>query len=308
MKNNFFTVSIVLCVVIAYYFPEYFITIGDYKLSNLIVPLLQIIMFGMGTTISFQDFVGVIKMPKAVLIGLSLQFLIMPFWGFGITKIFDFPPEIAAGIVLVGASPSGLASNVMSLIAKANIPLSITITTCATFIAPVLTPLFMRWLGGSYIEVDFWGMVWSMAQLVLIPVLLGFVVRRIAGKQIENLNKMLPFVSMLGIALIILIITAAGQSALKSVGLLLLVAVVMHNLGGYVFGYGTAKLLKMSKQDCRTIALEVGLQNGGLASGLASQMGKMATVGLAPALFGPMMNISGSILAGIWGRKPLNTK
>lgn len=308
MKNNLFTISIVCCVVIAYFFPEYFITVGNYKLSNLIVPLLQLIMFGMGTTISLQDFVGVVKMPKAVLIGLSLQFLIMPFWGFGITKVFDFPPEIAAGIILVGASPSGLASNVMALIAKANIPLSITITTCATFIAPVLTPFFMKWLGGSYIEVNFWAMVWSMAQLVLIPVLLGFIVRKIAGQRIERLNKVLPLVSMLGIALIILIITAAGQTALKSVGVLLIIAVAMHNLGGYVFGYGTAKLLKMSKQDCRTIALEVGLQNGGLASGLASQMGKMATVGLAPALFGPMMNISGSVLAGIWGRKPQITE
>lgn len=305
MKNFTYTASIIVAVIIAYNFPQYFTHVGDFELKALIVPLLQVIMFGMGTTITFDDFKGIIRTPKAVGIGLLCQFVIMPFWGFGITQLFDFPAEIAAGIILVGASPSGLASNVMSLIAKANIALSITITTFATLLAPLVTPTLMQWLGGEFIQIDFLAMTWSMMKIVLIPVVLGFLLNAYAGKFIQNVKKYLPLISMIGIAFIIVVITAAGSASLKTVGGLLLVAVILHNIGGYVFGYGAAKIFRMNEQDCRTISLEVGMQNGGLASGLAMEIGKLATVGLAPALFGPLMNITGSMLATFWGGKPV---
>jgi len=187
------------------------------------------------------------------------------------------------------------------LIAKANIALSITITTFATIFAPLMTPIMMKWLGGQFIEINFWSMMWDIVQIIIIPVGLGFLINQYFKTIAKALRKYLPMISMIGIALIILVITAAGQEALLNVGLLLLVAVLLHNIGGYLLGYGAAKVFRMNEQDCRTVALEVGLQNGGLAAGLANQMGKIATVGLAPAIFSSLMNITGSILAGWWG-------
>lgn len=283
------------------FYPQYLVQMGDFKFSKLIIPLLQVIMFGMGTTMTFHDFVGIVKTPRAVIIGICCQFLIMPFLGFGIAQVFNFPTEIAAGIILIGSSPSGLASNVMSLIAKANVALSITITSFATMLAPLLTPLLMKWLGGQYIEIQFWGMMWDIVKIIIIPIGLGFIIHQYFKSLAKALQRYLPMISMVGIALIILIITAAGQKSLLNVGGLLLLAVLIHNLGGFILGYSAARLFRMPEQDCRTVALEVGLQNGGLAAGLASQIGKIATVGLAPAIFSSLMNVTGSILAGWWG-------
>jgi bile acid:Na+ symporter, BASS family len=305
MKNYLYTISIILAVVIAYNFPQFFVEINGFKLKGLILPLLQIIMFGMGTTMSFDDFLGVIRTPKAVLIGIVGHYLIMPLLGFSIANIFKFPPEIAAGIILVGCSPSGLASNVISFIAKANVALSITVTSVSTLLAPFLTPLLMKLLGGQFIEVDFWAMLWEIFKIIIIPVAVGFLVNKIFKDKAAWLQKVLPLVSMAGIALIIVVITAAGQKDLQKVGFLLVLAILLHNSIGYFFGYWAGRLLGLAEQDCRTTAIEVGLQNAGLASGLANQMGKLATVGLAPALFGPIMNITGSILASWWSRKPV---
>ncbi|AWV99644.1 bile acid:sodium symporter family protein [Arcticibacterium luteifluviistationis] len=302
MKNYLYTIVIIVLVIIAYNFPEYLINVGGVKLTLLIIPVLQIIMFGMGTTITIDDFLGILKTPKLVLIGLFLQFMIMPIWGYGLTQVFDFPPEIAAGMILIGSSPSGLASNVMSLLAKANIALSITLTIFATMLAPILTPTLMQWLAGEFIEIDFWGMMWSMCKIVILPVAVGFLLNRFVPKQIQAIKKILPLFSMAGIAYVITVVTAAGQASLAAVGALLFVAVVLHNLGGYAFGYGAAKLFRLNKRDARTIALEVGMQNGGLASALAVEMGKVATVGLASTIFGPLMNVTGSMLASWWGR------
>lgn len=303
MKNYLYTLSIIVAASIAYFFPEYFIQVGDFKLSNLILPLLQIIMFGMGTTMSYDDFIGVIKMPKAVIIGLVCQFTIMPFLGFTIANVFDFPPEIAAGIILIGSSPSGLASNVMSYIAKANVALSITITSFATLLAPIMTPLLMKFLGGQFIEVEFWSMFVDIFKIIIIPVGIGFLLNKILKEKGEWLQKVLPVISMAGIALIIVVITAAGQKSLQTVGFTLILATLIHNIGGFILGYWGARLFKLPEQDCRTVAIEVGLQNAGLASGLAKTMGKLATVGLAPALFGPIMNINGSLLASFWSKR-----
>lgn len=304
-KDYLFTLSIVAAVIIAYNFPSYFIEISGFQLKKLIIPLLQIIMFGMGTTMSFEDFKGVIKMPKAVLIGIFCQFSIMPFLGVTLANVFDFPPEIAAGVILVGCSPSGLASNVMAYIAKANVALSITITSFATILSPIITPFLMKMLAGQLIEIDFWAMVWDINKMVIIPIIIGFLWNMLLGKKTKMLNKIMPLVSMAGIALIIVVITANGQASLQKVGALLILCTLIHNLGGYILGYNLARLFKLSPADCRTVAIEVGLQNSGLASGLANQMGKLATVGVAPAVFGPVMNVTGSMLASWWGKKDL---
>ena len=303
MKTYLFTISIVLAACIAFTFPQFFIEINGFPLKKLIIPLLQVIMFGMGTTMSKGDFLGVVRMPKAVVIGLICQFSIMPILGFLIAKAFSFPPEIAAGVLLVGCSPSGLASNVMSYIAKANVALSITITSFATILAPILTPFLMTSLGGQYIEIEFWSMAWDIFKMIIIPIGVGVLLNQMLGEKGEWLQKALPIISMVGITVIIVIITSAGQKSLETVGFSLIFAVLLHNLGGFILGYWGSKLSGLNEQDCRTVSIEVGLQNAGLASGLAVAMGKITTVGIAPALFGPIMNITGSVLAGWWSKK-----
>lgn len=368
LRGFSYTVWIFAAVTAAMFYPGPFTQIGGFKLSLLIVPLLQIIMFGMGSQMSVNDFVGVIKMPKGVLVGVVCQFTIMPIIGITIASTFGFPPEVAAGIVLIGSSPSGLASNVMSFLAKANIALSVTLTAVATILAPLMTPLLMEWLAGQFVPIDFWGMMLSIANMVILPIIAGLIFNAFSyGKETRKsitiqlivfaliialknyialattditlseivmpflsdlfwfyvlpiigalifkyaakgnkdwLDNALAFISMLGIGIIISIITASGRDSLLEIGALLIFASLLHNCLGYFLGYWGSKLVGMDERSCRTIALEVGMQNGGLASGIALEMGKVATVGLAPAVFGPMMNITGSSLATWWRGKP----
>jgi bile acid:Na+ symporter, BASS family len=372
-KGFSYSIWIFTAVTVSMYYPQFFLSYGNFELKGLIVPLLQIIMFGMGSQMSLKDFAGVIKMPKGVIAGVICQFTIMPFIGVSIAILFNFPPEIAAGVILVGSSPSGLASNVMSFLAKANLALSVTLTAFATLLSPLLTPFLMKTLAGQFIEVDFWNMMLGIFNMVILPIVAGlifnifslskvsvkgkiiqllsyfliillrnfiafqtseisimefikgisidvfwFLVLPIAGAFLfkymakgnnEGLSKVLAFISMLAIGIIIVVITAAGRDSLLEVGLLLILACFMQNMFGYGLGYSVARfILKMNENDCRTIALEVGMQNGGLASGLALQMGKVATVGLAPAVFGPMMNITGSSLATWWRGKEVGSR
>jgi len=303
-RNLVYTALIIAVVVLAMLFPAPFREIGGFQLKTLIIPLLQIIMLGMGTTMSLADFGEVAKQPRAVLIGLLCQFTIMPFMGYFLASSFGFPPEIAAGVILIGCSPSGLASNVMCFIAKANVALSITITSLATLLAPLMTPTLMKLLAGQFIAVSFWDMMIDILKIVIAPVVVGLVLNRVLRKSAVLLNRVMPLISMAGIVLIVGIITAAGRESLLTVGWTLGLCVLLHNLSGFALGYSMARLLRMPEQSCRTVAIEVGLQNGGLASGLALQMGKVATVGLAPALFGPIMNTTGSLLATYWSQRP----
>lgn len=303
MKSYRFTLAVVLAAAVAFFFPQYFQEINGWPLKKLIVPLLQIIMFGMGATMGWQDFRNVAQMPKAVLVGLLCQFTIMPLLGFTLANSFRFPPEFAAGVVLVGCSPSGLASNVMAYIARANVALSITITTCATLLSPLLTPLLMRLLAGQFVEISFWSMMWDITQMVILPVVAGLVVNHLLGERGEALKRLLPVLSMAGIAVIIVVVTAAGHASLMNVGALMLLAVVLHNGLGYLLGYWAARLFKLDEQSCRTVSIEVGLQSVGIATGIALKMGKIATMGLAAVLFGPWMNFTGSLLANWWSKR-----
>lgn len=304
LKGLSYTLMVMAVVSLAMYYPWHFKTIGDFKLSGLIIPLLQIIMFGMGTELSLKDFANVLRMPKGIIVGVVCHYVIMPGVGFSLAKLFNFPPEIAAGIILVGCCPSGLASNVMCYLAKGNLALSVSVTTISTMVAPFLTPLLMRLLGGSFVDIDFWGMVWDITKIVIIPTAAGLAFHYLIHGKFKWLDKAMPLVSMGGIAIILTIITAAGRDNLVKVGALLLIATVLHNVLGYIMGYWSARLMRFHERDCRTIALEVGMQNAGLASGLALAMGKLTTAGLAPAIFGPVMNITGSSLASWWHNHP----
>jgi BASS family bile acid:Na+ symporter len=368
VKGLSYTIWIFMAVTTSMFYPQYFTSVGTFPLKMLIVPLLQIIMFGMGSQMSLNDFTGVIKMPKGVFIGVGSHYIIMPLVGFGIANIFNFPSEIKAGIILIGCVPSGLASNVMSYIANANLALAVTIGAISTLLSPVITPFLMKFLGGQFIEVSFWSMMLDILNMIILPIVAGFIFNLFSkGKEkpkgiviqllsyfiiilLTNLvymkskqtaiselliafiksmcwffflpaivasmlryflkgnnkwmSKILSLISMVGIAVIITIITATGRDSLLKVGALLIITSVLHNLSGYLLGYSVSWLSGMPEKDRRTVAFEVGMQNGGLASGLALQMGKIATVGLAPAIFGPLMNITGSVLASWWRGKP----
>ncbi len=291
-------------VTMALYFPAPLTQVGDFKFISLITPLIQIIMFGMGTSMSAKDFVSVAREPKAVAIGVAAQFIIMPLLGFSLARISGFAPEIAAGLILIGCSPSGLASNVMSYLAKANLALSITITSITTLIAPFLTPLLMKLLAGTFIEIDLYKMMWDIFKMIMIPIGAGLLFNKLFQGKFKWLDNAMPYLSMLGIAGVITFVTAAGRESLLDIGFLLIGLVLIHNTLGYLLGYWSARLLRMNERDSRTVAIEVGMQNAGLASGIAKEMGKIATVGLAAAVFGPLMNITGSVLASYWHRRP----
>jgi bile acid:Na+ symporter, BASS family len=367
-KGLSYTLWILTGATAAMYYPHYFTSVGDFRLSRLIVPLLQLIMFGMGAQMSFRDFTGIIKMPKGVILGIVAQFSIMPLVAFTISRIYDFPTEIAAGIILIGCVPSGLASTVMSFLARANVPLSVTLSAITTLLAPFITPVLMKHLAGTLVEVDPWLMMLDILNMIILPVVAGFIFNlfmnsgtskhsrkiqlmlfpivmvltglvfvrarsadfsefliyffirmgwfyvlpiivallfKMAFKGDKKImDTILSYISMIGIAIIVIVITAAGRESLLVVGFALIFTSLLHNFTGYSLGYLLAWVFRMPERDRRTIAFEVGMQNGGLASGLALQMGKIATVGLAPAVFGPMMNITGSILANFWRGRP----
>jgi bile acid:Na+ symporter, BASS family len=301
-----FTTTIVFMSVSAILFPSAFTSWGGIETKNLVIPLLQITMFGMGAAMSHKDFIGVIKLPKAVGIGLLCQFTIMPLSALLIATSLNFSPEIAAGIILLGASPSGLASNVMTYISNGNLALSVTLTSISTMAAPVMTPFLLELLAGQFISLDFGSMVATMAKMVVVPVAAGVIFNYVVGARLAALKKLLPKVSMAAIVLIIAIVTAAGREHLVTIGAVLIIAAIVHNLAGYILGYWSCRLAGISVRDSRTIALEVGLQNSGLASGLAIEMGKVASMGLPSAIFSSWMNFSGSFLANYWQKKPVD--
>jgi BASS family bile acid:Na+ symporter len=303
LKGFAYTMMILAAVSMALYYPAYFVELDGFKFTALITPLIQIIMFGMGTSMSVKDFIAVAKTPRGVLIGVCAQFIIMPSLGFTLASFSGFAPEIAAGIILIGCSPSGMASNVMNYLAKANLALSITITSITTLIAPLVTPLLMKLLAGEFIEINVLDMMWDITKMIIIPIGAGLLFNKLLQGKSKWVDNVMPLISMAGIAVIIVVITAAGRDSLLEIGGVLILLVLIHNLFGYLFGYWTGRLFNMSERDARTIAIEVGMQNGGLASGIANSLGKIATMGLAPAIFGPLMNITGSILASYWHKK-----
>jgi BASS family bile acid:Na+ symporter len=368
-----FTAWIVGGVVAAMIYPSCFLQAGPVNLRNktLILLIMQVVMFGMGTQMRLSDFVGVARMPYAVLIGSVLHFTIMPLVGFTLANLLGFSPEVAAGIVLVGSCSSGLASNVMSFIARANLPLSITVTAVTTMLAPIMTPTWMKLLAGKMIPVDFVAMMIEIVKLIIVPIgaamldeclelasprsrrlivgfataagtvliaglfggrgyvvgvldngtlkvidLIGYLLGAVvAGAVYHGLKRRFPVIvrimprfSMLGIVYVTTITVAAGRDRLLVIGPLLLVAIVAHNSIGYILGYWISRVCKLDKNSARAIALEVGLQNGGMATTIAASLNQLATLGLAAAVFNPWMNFSGSILANYWRKRPVESE
>ncbi len=276
--------------------------------ATAVSPLIQVIMFGMGTTLGLADFMRVLSRPKAIVVGMVLQFGIMPFVGFVLAIIFRLPPEIAAGVVLIGACPGGVASNLIAYLARGDVALSVTMTACSTLLSPLMTPLMMWLLAGAFIDIEFTAMLWSILKLIIVPTAGGLIVNALLqrfGWRGAWIDRLLSGLAMLAICLVIGIIVAQSRDQLLEVGLLLILVAALHNASGYALGYWCARILGLKESACRTIAIEVGMQNGGMATALATSVLKAPQAALAGAIFGPWMSISGSLLASWWGRKPV---
>lgn len=307
LRTLAFTAWVLTFVLTAFLFPKVFIRWGDFELGQVIVPLIQLIMFGMGATLTVGDFSRVLKMPRAVLIGIFLQFSIMPIVGFGLAKAFGFEPAVAAGVILIGACPGGVASNLMTFLSKGNVALSVTMTACSTLIAPIMTPLLMSALAGEMVEVVFIAWVIKILKIIIVPIAIGLIlntVLRAMNLRGKWIDRCLSWIAMAGICVIVGIIIGGSRDKLLTIGIALVAASVIHNLTGYLLGYFGARLAKLDETSCRTVAIEVGLQNGGMATALAVDTLKDPLAALGPAIFGPWMNVSGSILASWWAARP----
>ena len=265
--------------------------------------LLMVVMFGMVLTMKPRDFALVFKRPKDILVGTAAQFIIMPALAFGLSKLFQLDPALTAGVVLVGTCPGGTSSNVITYLSKGDVALSVGMTSVNTLLAPLLTPAITWLLLQTTVRVDVWAMFWSIIQVIIIPVALGFVINRFFGKFTEKAVAVLPSVSTVAICLIIAAVVSHNAEKIYTSGVLVFAVVILHNLLGYAGGFGLGKLLKMPPEKVKALSIEVGMQNSGLATSLAgTAFSGLAMATVPGAVFSVWHNISGAILAGFYRR------
>jgi BASS family bile acid:Na+ symporter len=370
LRSYQFTAWIVAVAAAALLYPQRLLHVHGWDMRNpwILLLTIQLVMFAMGTQMSLRDFAGVMRAPRGVIVAVLCQFSIMPLVAWALTKLFGFPPEIAAGVILIGSCSSGLSSNVMAFIARSNLALSVTVTAITTLCAPLMTPFWMKLLAGTLVPISYVHMMVEIIKIVLVPIgaalvhdylkqatprgkqviaglaalaigwllamglggwnwcqlefgtgaltvlgLAGFLLVAPAiglafhalARRLPGLEQRMPILAIAGILYVTGMTMAAGRDNIMQVGALLFLASVLLNLAGYSCGYGFSRACGLDVNSARSVAFEVGLQNGGMASGLASAMGRLGTVGLAAAIFIPWMNISGSLLANYWHRRPV---
>ncbi|NRD75119.1 bile acid:sodium symporter family protein [Shewanella sp. VB17] len=294
--NRFFPLLALIGATTAYFIPQWFI-----ELTYLIVPLLIIIMLAMGLTLSLDDFSRAMKQKRAVLVGLILQFSIMPTSAFLISLMLGLEREMVIGMVLVGSVAGGTASNVICYLAKGDVALSITMTALSTLVSVLLTPLVIDFFLGHMIDIPPSAMLISLVKIVLMPVSVGMLINHLFRAHICKITRVLPLVSILAIVMAISIIVALNVGQFDKVGPIILLAVVLHNSLGLMLGYCCCRLLGFNHTVCKTISIEVGLQNSGLATALCIKFFSPASA-LPAAIFSIWHNLSGSLLAGYWSQ------
>ena len=289
--------SVVGVSAVAYCFPAYFTPLLPY--TGL---MLALIMFGMGVMLTPADFLRVFSRPAPVLLGLGLHYLVMPLAAWGIARAFQLPPALTVGMVLVGSVSGGTASNVITYLAGGYVALSVTVTALSTLAGVFVTPLLTRLYLDASIEVNTYGMLLSILQVVVLPISLGMLAQRFAAPLIRRVDGSLPLISMAAIVLLIAVIFAGSQKQIATIGADILLAVVLHNAIGLFCGYWGARAFGFDERVCRTLSIEVGMQN----SGLAAQLGKAyfsLSAALPGALFSIWHNLSGSLLASYWRKR-----
>lgn len=272
--------------------------------TSIVTPLLGIVMFGMGMTLTLHDFKVVFTKPKAVICGILAQFVIMPCLAYLLCVIFQLPPELAVGVILVGTCPGGTSSNVISYLCKGDVALSVGCTSCTTLLAPIVTPWLTFLLAGQTVDVSVWNMFVSILQVVVVPIALGIVFNRLVHRVAVNIARVLPVISIVAIALIVMaVVSANAANILSATGLLVLGVVILHNCCGYALGLGIGKLLGLSSPQASAISVEVGMQNSGLATSLATLHFAQYPMAAVPgAVFSVWHNVSGAIYANILAR------
>ena len=294
-----FALWVIVFAALALWQPELFVWLKAY------IPwILGIIMLGMGMTMTVDDFKGVLQSPKAVLIGVVAQFVVMPGLAYVLCKLFNLPPEIAVGVILVGCCPGGTASNVITYMAKGNVALSVACTSVSTLLAPVLTPAIFYLLASQWLKIDAASMFISILQVVLLPIVVGLILRTWLKRQVESYIQVMPLVSVIAIVAIVAAIIGGSKAAILQSGLLILAVVILHNGLGYLLGFTAARFFKLPYADSKAIAVEVGMQNSGLGVALAAVHFAASPITAVPsAIFSLWHNISGPALATYWASK-----
>ena len=294
--GNTFAIWVLLFAILAFFFPAQFRWIAPY-----IVPLLGIIMFGMGLTLSKNDFAEVFKRPGTVLVGVLGQFIIMPGLAWVLCTALQLPPEIAVGVILVGCCPGGTASNVMTFLARGDVALSVAITSVTTLLAPIVTPALIYLLASQWLEVSASAMFWSIVQVVILPIALGVLAQSVLREKVKTCVTVLPLVSVIAIVAIVAAVVAGSQQRIATSGLQIFAVVVLHNGLGLLLGYWLAKLIGLNVSQRKTLSIEVGMQNSGL--GVAIATAHFSPLAAVPsAIFSVWHNLSGSVLANIFSR------
>jgi BASS family bile acid:Na+ symporter len=295
--TQLFPLWAIIVSLLAWQYPELF---KSYK--PWIVPLLAVVMFGMGLTLHLSDFSYVLQMPRLIFAGIVLQYTIMPFTAIVLSDLMGLDPVLTAGMIVLGTCPGGTASNVICYLARGNVALSITLTAVSTLLAVILTPALTARLVSKSIDVPVLDMLLSILYMVIVPVSAGVLLNHVAGKILKPVRVVFPLLSVIAIVFIIAIIVSLNAQQVHQIGATVLIAVMLHNSSGLFLGYFTSRLLGYSPTECRTLAIEVGMQNSGLAVALAIKY-FTATAALPGAIFSIWHNLSGSVLAGFWSSR-----
>lgn len=298
-------VIVLLVAALSLIVPASFLWI-DTKTIN---PLLGVIMFGMGLTLSSHDFRIVLSHPKDILIGCLAQFTVMPLLAFGLAWAFSLPKELALGVILVGCCPGGTASNVITYLAKGDLALSVGMTATSTLLAPVLTPLLVWLMAGTMVDVDTMGMLLSIVYVVIAPIICGLLCQRFLPRITKCVVPYLPALSSIAIAMVVGIVVSHNADRLLVGGLMVVVVVMAHNLLGLLIGYILGRLLRLTRPKCVALSIEVGMQNSGLASSLAVlHFAAFPFATIPGAVFSVWHNISGAMAAKLYQRNSLKNK
>ena len=266
--------------------------------------LLMVVMFGMGLTMKLSDFAVVFRQPRDVMIGCAAQFMFMPLLAFALGKIFGLSDELLVGVVLVGTCPGGTSSNVITYLSKGDTALSVGMTSINTLLAPLLTPALTYLYLRTTVSVDVMSMFLSIIQVVLIPIGLGLLINKLFGQYTQKITDLLPTVSVTAICLIVAAVVSHNSEKILSTGPVIFAVVILHNLLGYLCGYLIAVLFGMDLPRKKAVAIEIGMQNSGLATSLAgSAFPDLAMATVPGAIFSVWHNISGAVLAGFFNRR-----
>lgn len=292
--SEYMGVLVLLAAVVSLWWPASFAWIDTWVIN----PTLGVIMFGMGLTLSPHDFRMVMSRPKDIIIGCLAQFTVMPLLALALTWAFSLPKELALGVILVGCCPGGTASNVITFLAKGDLALSVGMTATSTLLAPVLTPLLVWLMAGTMVDVDTVGMLLSIVYVVIAPIVIGLLCQRFLPKITQAIVPYLPALSSIAITLVVCIVVSHNASRLLVGGMIVVLVVVLHNICGLGLGYLIGRLLGLAEAKKKALSIEVGMQNSGLATSLATlHFAAYPLAAIPGAVFSVWHNISGAIAA-----------